>query len=151
MSARCHNDHKKYCISIQADDGSHMAGLISRLLTSTLLFERKHQPLLPLRSFFTRMMGSLGLGVTLITASLFMGMAGYHVFEDMDWVNAFVNAAMILSSMGPVSPMHTNAGMWFAGFYALYSGLALMFILGIVFAPIIHRFLHHFHIDGDAD
>jgi uncharacterized membrane protein YdfJ with MMPL/SSD domain len=63
----------------------------------------------------------------------------------------FVNAEMIVSSMGSMTPVHTDAGKWFAGTYALYCGLALIFIVGIIFAPIVHRFLHHFHIKTEDE
>jgi hypothetical protein len=115
------------------------------------MFEHRHQPLLPWRAFLGRMAFSTALGLGFVLVSLAVGMIGYHELEGMNWVTAFVNAAMILSSMGPMTPVHTDAGMWFAGFYALYSGLALIFILGIIFAPIIHRFLHHFHIKTEDE
>lgn len=75
-------------------------------------------------------------------------MAGYHVFEGMGWVDAFTNAAMILSGMGPANPLQTTAGKIFAGVYALFSGLAFISAAGVVFAPIFHRFLHKFHLDA---
>ena len=115
------------------------------------MFERRHQPLLPWRAFLGRLMISTALGFALIVVSLLIGMVGYHVIEDLPWVLAFANAAMLLSGMGPLTPMQTEAGLWFAGCYALYSGLALILILGIIFAPLIHRGLHHFHIEADRD
>jgi hypothetical protein len=115
------------------------------------MFEHRHQPLLPWRAFLGRIMVSTALGLTLVLVSLLIGMVGYHAFEGMNWVMAFANAAMILSSMGPMTPIHTDAGLWFAGIYALYSGLALILIIGIIFAPVIHRFLHHFHIDAEEE
>jgi len=93
-----------------------------------------------------------GLGTVVIAGSLGLGMTGYHVFEKLPWIDAFLNAAMILSGMGPVATLQTDAGKIFAGCYALYSGLALIAILGIIFAPIVHRFLHKFHLeDEDRD
>lgn len=86
----------------------------------------------------------------MILISLAAGMAGYHWFESMSWIDAFANAAMILSGMGPLEPLHTDAGKIFAGLYALFSGLALIGVAGIMFAPVIHRFLHRFHMDEDS-
>ena len=83
----------------------------------------------------------------IISVSLLLGMAGYHYLEGMRWLDAFVNAAMILSGMGPVGPLQTSAGKLFAGFYALYSGLALITSSGVMFAPVFHRFLHKFHLE----
>ncbi len=81
--------------------------------------------------------------------SLGIGMAGYRGFEGLSWLDAFLNSAMILSGMGPVATMHTAAGKLFAGCYALYSGLALITTVAVIFAPIFHRFLHKFHLEAD--
>ena len=84
-----------------------------------------------------------------IVVALGVGMIGYHSFEQMSWVDAFVNAAMILSGMGPVSTLQTEGGKIFAGCYALFSGIALITIMGIIFAPVVHRFLHKFHLQDE--
>jgi hypothetical protein len=112
------------------------------------MFEPKHIPLLPWSVFMRRLASSVAAGMGLIVASLTVGMAGYHHFEGLGWVDAFVNAAMILSGMGPVAPMQTTGGKLFAGCYALYSGLALILIVGIAFGPVVHRFLHKFHLEA---
>ena len=77
-------------------------------------------------------------------------MLGYHWLEHMRWIDAFANAAMILSGMGPIDPLKTDGGKLFAGLYAIYSGLAVIIIAGVVFAPVVHRFLHRFHLDLDS-
>ena len=74
-------------------------------------------------------------------------MSGYHFFENLPWLDAFVNAAMILSGMGPLANPQTAGGKLFAGCYALYSGLVLILVAGVVFAPVVHRFLHRFHVE----
>ena len=89
----------------------------------------------------------LSLGAGLIAASLIVGMAGYHFLERLDWLDAFLNAAMILSGMGPLAPVHSTAGKLFAGLYALYSGFAVLIITGIAFGPVVHRMLHRLHAD----
>ncbi len=66
----------------------------------------------------------------------------------MSWVDSFLNAAMLMGGMGPVSTIHTDAEKLFAGIYALYCGLILLIAVGITAAPIVHRFLHHFHLEG---
>ncbi len=81
-----------------------------------------------------------------IVVSLAVGMAGYMGLERLDFVDAFVNAAMILSGMGPLSPMHYTAGKIFAGFYAIFSGLLIFGVAGLILAPIFHRVLHRFHL-----
>ena len=75
----------------------------------------------------------------------------YHHLEKMPWVDAFLNVAMILSGMGPIGTLQTDAGKIFAGCYALFSGLALVAALGIIFAPVVHRFLHKFHLEDTGD
>jgi hypothetical protein len=114
------------------------------------MFEHRKQPLLDRRRFLRRLLLSAITGGALVGLSLLAGMLGYHNFEGMPWIDAFANAAMILSGMGPLSPMQSTAGKVFAGLYALYSGLALILITGIVFAPLVHRFLHRFHIERES-
>jgi hypothetical protein len=114
-----------------------------------LRFEHKRQPLASRRMFAKRLAGSFALSLTLIVLSLFGGMAGYHYFESMPWIDAFVNAAMILSGMGPVGTLQTWNGKAFAGSYALYSGLILILAMGIVIAPIVHRVLHRFNLEDE--
>jgi hypothetical protein len=103
--------------------------------------------LLPRREFYARLAKSACVGLLVIAFALGIGMIGYRAFESMSWVDAFVNASMILSGMGPVSSLQTDGGKIFAGCYALFSGLAFITCLGIVFAPVIHRFLHKFHLE----
>ena len=87
-------------------------------------------------------------------SALLGGMAGYHYFEALPWLDAFSNAAMILSGMGPLAQPQTPGGKVFAGLYALYSGLAVVLITGITFAPLVHAFLYRLHLetqDGEDD
>jgi hypothetical protein len=112
-------------------------------------YEAKHQPLLSRKAFAMRLARSFAASALLIGVSLFVGMLGYRCTEGMDWLDAFVNAAMILSGMGPVGPLQTSGGKLFAGCYALYSGLVLILAAGLLFAPIVHRMMHRFHLDAD--
>ena len=111
------------------------------------MFEPKHQPLLPRRLFLRRFLRNFLVGLGLIGVSLAGGMLGYQYFEGMSTVDAFVNAAMILSGMGPLGELKTNGGKIFAGCYALYSGLALITVAAITLSPVFHRFLHKFHLE----
>lgn len=113
------------------------------------MFEHRSDPLLPWAAFLYRLATSATLGVSLIGISLAGGMAGYHWFESLAWIDAFANAAMILSGMGPLAQPQTSAGKLFAGLYALYSGLAVVMIAGIIFAPVVHRFLHAIHVEKE--
>ena len=111
------------------------------------MFERHNKRLLPRGEFYRRLARHVILGFTVIVLLLGIGMVGYHTFENLGWIDAFVNAAMILSGMGPLGKLHTDGGKIFAGCYAIFSGLALIAILGIIFAPVVHRFLHKFHLE----
>jgi hypothetical protein len=114
------------------------------------MFEPRKEPLLPRPAFYARVARSLALAFAIVAVSLGIGMTGYHVFEQQPWLDAFLNAAMILSGMGPVATIKTTGGKLFAGCYALFSGLALITTLAVVFAPLFHRFLHKFHMDTDS-
>jgi hypothetical protein len=78
-------------------------------------------------------------------------MCGYHFLEQLPWIDALLNASMILGGMGPVDPIKTEAGKIFASCYALYSGLAIISVAGLLLAPVVHRFLHKFHLDSGSD
>jgi hypothetical protein len=110
-------------------------------------YESRHQPVLPRRQFVQRLAWNFAAASLLIGVSLAVGMLGYRYTEGMAWIDAFANAAMILSGMGPLSPLQTWGGKLFAGLYALYSGLVLIVAAGIILAPVVHRLLHHFHAD----
>lgn len=78
-------------------------------------------------------------------------MCGYHYFEKLSWLDSFLNAAMILGGMGPVNVLHTRAGKIFAGCYALFSGIVFLAVAGLLFAPLVHRLLHRFHLEYDSE
>lgn len=89
--------------------------------------------------------------MTLIVLSLLIGIVGYHTLADLGWTDSFLNAAMILSGMGPVAELHSRAAKVFAGVYAIYSGIALISTAALIFAPVVHRFLHRFHMETEAE
>src|SRR6478736_4099928 len=114
------------------------------------MFEKRHQELLPRREFIRRLGWSVGFGLVLVAFSLTIGILGYHWLCGLPWVDAFLDAAMILSGMGPMSPIVTTTGKLFAGIYAIYCGIALIGTTGVIFAPVIHRALHKFHLTDSA-
>jgi hypothetical protein len=116
-----------------------------------LTFEHRKAPLLSRKAFLIRLARHAGLGFVIVVIALGIGMFGYHIFEDMPWIDAFANAAMILSGMGPLEPLITDSGKIFAGAYALFSGLAFITIIGIVLVPVAHRLLHKFHLESASD
>jgi hypothetical protein len=112
------------------------------------MFEHKSQPALNHRAFLRRLAGSSALGFGLVAVSLMIGMVGYHTFERLPWIDAFLNASMLLGGMGPIDQPQTAAGKLFAGCYALYCGLAVIAVAAIILAPLVHRLLHTFHLEG---
>lgn len=113
------------------------------------MFEKRDQPLLPWREFLLRFARSAAFAFSLVLLALAIGVLGYHGFESLSWTDSFLNASMILGGMGPVDPMKTQAGKIFAGCYALFSGLAFVGLAGLLFLPVAHRLLHHFHYDAE--
>jgi hypothetical protein len=115
-----------------------------------MLYEpRTHRPI-PTHRFVRRLITHAGLAAALILGSLGMGMCGYVYFEHLSWLDAFLNAAMLLGGMGPVDLPRSQGGKLFAGLYALYAGLVFLAVAGLTLAPFVHRLLHKFHWDADA-
>ena len=114
------------------------------------MYESKHQPPLPQARFTQRLIGHLLAAFGLLAISLAARMVGYVVFEKLSWIDAFLNASMLLGGMGPVNPPQTTAGKLFAGCYALYAGLVFIVTAALIFTPIAHRVLHKFHWDAKS-
>ena len=117
------------------------------------MFEHRPQPLLPRRLFLQRALRYAAFSTLLLGLSLLFGMAGYHYLAGVDWMDAFYNASMILTGMGPaldmdaVSPAQRDGIKLFAGLYALYSGVVFLAATGLVLTPLLHRFLHKMHVE----
>jgi hypothetical protein len=112
-------------------------------------FEHKDSPLASGTQFAGRMVGNIVFALVIIGIALVGGMAGYHFLEGLNWIDAFLNASMILGGMGPVAQISTDAGKIFAGSYALFAGLLFVLLSGVVLAPVLHRVLHAIHVDDD--
>lgn len=112
------------------------------------MFEHRAQPLLSRGQFLLRLARSIGLSLALVAGSLLIGIAGYRLLEGLSWIDAFLNASMLLGGMGPVNPPVSFGGKLFAGLYALYCGLVVILIAGLLLAPVAHRVLHKFHLQG---
>lgn len=100
------------------------------------------------RKFISHLMRNIVVGTSIAIISLGIGMLGYHHFENISWVDAYVAAAMILSGMGPVSTIQTTAGKLFAGSYALFSGIIFLIIMAIIFFPVYNRFFRTIHLES---
>ena len=99
------------------------------------------------RPFYHRFLLALALSAGLIGFSLGLGVLGYHFIARLEWVDSVLNASMILTGMGPVNPLNTDAAKLFASAYALFSGLVFISATGILLAPIFHRVLHRYHLE----
>jgi hypothetical protein len=110
--------------------------------------EHRAQPVIPRVQFVVRLAHSGVIALVLIAISLSIGMIGYHALEGLNWLDSFLNAAMLLGGMGPVNAPVTSGGKLFAGVYALYCGLAVLLVAGVLLAPVAHRILHRFHVES---
>ncbi|MEN6343352.1 MAG: hypothetical protein ABFC89_12440 [Methanospirillum sp.] len=111
-------------------------------------FERRGDALLPVRTFYLRLAKFALFSLILILISLGIGIGGYMALEGMEPVDAFLNAAMLMGGMGPVTTLSTQGGKIFAGLYAMYCGFVLLISVALFVTPIFHRLLHHFHLEG---
>jgi hypothetical protein len=101
----------------------------------------------PMRHFLSHVVRNGSLAAVIILICLGIGVVGYHALCGLPWLDALVNASMILGGMGPVDPVRTAAGKWFESLYALFSGVAFLTSVGIFLAPLAHRILHRFHLE----
>jgi len=109
--------------------------------------ERRHEALLPRRKFLRRQAGYTATAFSVILGSLGLGVLGYHEIEHLSWIDSLLNASFILTGMGPVDPVRSIGGKLFASAYAIFSGIAFLTTIGILVTPLVHRFLHRFHIE----
>ncbi|HEU5180523.1 MAG TPA: hypothetical protein VFW45_07010 [Candidatus Polarisedimenticolia bacterium] len=115
------------------------------------MFEHRRQRLLDPRAFALRMARHGVWAMLLILFSLIFGTLGFFFCAGLPWIDSFLNASMLLAGMGPVGDMGPPLGKVFASLYALYSGLIFLIVAGLLSAPVFHRMLHRFHLDGEED
>ena len=115
------------------------------------MIERKAPRLASTETYHRRLLRGGKVALAFIAGSLAIGMAGYAGFEGLGWADAFLNASMILSGMGPLHAPESVGGKLFAGIYALYSGFAVLVIAAVLVAPVVHRLFHRFHIEEADD
>ena len=111
-----------------------------------MAFERKNQKLLSKPDFYIRIVKHVLVATMLVAFSIAWGAVGYHLLEKISWIDSFYNASMILTGMGPVNILHHDSSKIFASLYAVYGGIILLAITGIIMAPLAHRLLHIFHL-----
>ena len=112
-----------------------------------MMYEHRKRPLLPLRLFLFRLGAHGAAALGLIAISLAVGTLGYHLFGQEAWLDAFLDASMLLGGMGQVGVIRSTGGRLFAAFFALYSGLLLIAVTTIILAPVLHRILHRIHLE----
>ena len=110
------------------------------------LYEHKDSPLLPVAKFNERLRKNIFVAALILAVSLLIGIAGYHWLGMLSWVDSLLNASMILGGMGPVDTLKTDGAKIFASCYSIFSGIAFLGVVGVVIAPIAHRFMHRFHL-----
>jgi hypothetical protein len=115
-----------------------------------LRFEHGGEPLLPRQRFVLRVVRHAAVSGGIVSLSLAIGVAGYHWIAGLSWLDAFLNASMILTGMGPVDRLDSAAAKLFASAYALFSGVAFLTMAAVLFAPLVHRMLHRLHLDPES-
>lgn len=124
---------------------------MTRPRSSAWLYEHRGAPLAPRGIFLRRVAKHFLLFAVGVIAALLIGIFGYRITEGMAWIDAFLNAAMILGGMGPVGELHTTAGKIFAGIYAIFAGVIFLVMVGVVLAPVAHRVLHRLHLESGKE
>lgn len=116
------------------------------------MFEHHREPLASRAEFTRRILRFSSLSIGIILFSLGIGILGYHYIVGLDWIDSLLNASMLLGGMGPiVTDLKTTSAKLFASFYALFSGMVFLVAIGVLSTPILHRFLHHFHLELDDE
>jgi len=114
-----------------------------------MAFEHHSKPILPFTKFLVRVTRFTFFSFALLGFSLGIGVVGYHYTNDLNWLDSFLNASMILTGMGPVDSMKNDAAKWFASFYSIFSGVIFLSTVAVFLSPIVHRFLHRMHMPED--
>lgn len=115
------------------------------------MFEHKKAKLATREVYRRRLVKYSVMSMMILIVSLLVGILGYHFIARLEWIDAFMNAAMILGGMGPVDPLPDKTAMIFAGCYAIFCGVAFLLSMGVVVTPIVHRFYHKFHLEIKDD
>lgn len=115
------------------------------------MYEHRSHPLISKAAFRQRVWSHATHGLSILAVALGIGVAGYHFLGGLDWIDALLNASMILGGMGPIDPLHQTSAKLFASFYALFSGIVFIGIASVLIAPFAHRLLHRFHLENKQD
>jgi hypothetical protein len=117
------------------------------------MYEHKKQPLATKEVFYRRLWKNFFFASFVLLVCLGLGIIGYKTtVPEFDWYDSLLNASMILSGMGPVIDAKitlTNTAKVFASCYALFSGVTFITTIGILIAPIAHRFFHKINLEDE--
>jgi hypothetical protein len=122
---------------------------VKQVTKSMLVFEHRNAPLLSKQQFARRLVNNGMIGLAVLAVAWLIGIVGYRVSEGMSWIDATLNASMILGGMGPVDLLHSTSAKLFASFYAIFSGVLFLAVFGILAAPVYHRIMHRFHLEEE--
>lgn len=111
------------------------------------IFEHHKEPLVSKSVFLRRVFKCGGVAFLLLAVTISMGVAVYHYVEKLSWINSFMNSIMVMTGLGLVDTLQTNTAKVFTCFYAIITAIVFYMVLAIIFAPLIHRFLHEFHLE----
>lgn len=114
------------------------------------MFEHRSQPLVPRGVFLRRQLAHLAIAIAVTATAVVIGAVGYHIFEGYGWLDATYAASMILTGMGPISPLQHDSAKVFVSVYAVFSGVIFLTTAGVTLAPVVHRLMHHLHLDEVA-
>lgn len=112
-------------------------------------FEHHSEPVIPFDQFIKRIVRYTFFSFLLLGVSLGIGVLGYHFINNLPWIDALLNASMILTGMGPIDPMKNDAAKLFASFYSIFSGVVFLSTVAVFLSPVAHRFLHKLHVDEE--
>jgi len=114
-------------------------------------YEHKDKPLIPKKKYYRRLLNNTLLAFTIILGSLGIGVSGYMTFAHFSFVDALLNASMLLGGMGPVDTLTNDASKYFASVYSLFCGITFLTTVAVLLAPVLHRIMHRFHIETEEE
>ena len=129
----------------------HQLKMVPLVDDHSIMYENHSAPMLPIRRFLQRVTSHTLMAFGVILVALAIGVFGYHLVEGLDWIDALLNASMLLGGMGPVNALQTTGGKLFASFYALFAGLVIVGVSGLLLAPFFPRVLHRVQLERDPD
>lgn len=111
--------------------------------------EPKREKLGPFPIYLERVWRNLIFVILMLVFCLIIGVLGYHYLADVNWIDSFHNASMILSGMGPVAEIRSVRGKIFSSIYALLSGILFITSIGFMVTPAARKLSRIMQLDED--